>query len=178
MEILGYSSEWIETGIVTEEEIRIQNEEFILSDDKNQEHYRYQAFTRFLQRTDLMSDSLFKQICGIKDSLGGTLQTNRIIGMVCSKILTDDQLNFLLDSPEYYDTDIKKYTLRELGFRKLKNQPLTDELFTFLQTTDDQVLQEKVFEMNGLTRDYLIWFVEHGLTKKIRNIAKSMLNRR
>ena len=37
---LGYTREWLEVGVVDEECLRQQYEEYLHSDDKNQEHYR------------------------------------------------------------------------------------------------------------------------------------------
>ena len=47
---LGYTNEWIEFGILTEEEILAQYDEINTSEDQNAEHYRAGSFQYYLSK--------------------------------------------------------------------------------------------------------------------------------
>ena len=61
------TQEWLEAGVVDEEYLRRQYEEYLHSDDKNQEHYRAGAFSRFLANKQSLSDAELEAILHLRD---------------------------------------------------------------------------------------------------------------
>jgi len=91
---LGYTDEWLQFGIVTNEYVLDQFEEIETSEDKNAEHYRAWAFGQYLERkgnlTDLEVENIFKLRDKGPDNCD--LTESRLHNLLFSNILTYEQL--------------------------------------------------------------------------------------
>lgn len=65
---LGYTSQWIDLGIVSHADIRRDEQECRAGDDPHAEHYRWRAFSRFLSAQPTLSPILAQHLY----SLGAT----------------------------------------------------------------------------------------------------------
>ena len=90
---LGYTRAWLEARVVDEECLRQQYDEYLHSDDKNQEHYRAGAFSQFIQSKDSLSDAELEAILHLRDEGpdGCDLSEGRILGLLYSTLLSDEQ---------------------------------------------------------------------------------------
>src|SRR5689334_12768521 len=57
MKILGYSSQWLDSGLINKQFLMDQLDEYQSSEDKNTEHYRYTAFQDILKTNTTLSDN-------------------------------------------------------------------------------------------------------------------------
>ena len=64
---LGYTEAWIACGIVDEPFLREQYAEYLCSEDKNQEHYRAQAFASYLANVEALPDDVLDSILLLAD---------------------------------------------------------------------------------------------------------------
>ena len=177
---LGYTREWLEAGVVDEECLRQQYEEYLHSDDKDQEHYRAGAFSQFLQNKDSLSDAELEAILHLRDEGpdGCDLSEGRILGLLYSHLLSDEQHEelsryFLSIEPGY-----ENQYVRERIARRMWSEGLTDEVCEDIKGSSDSVLHRGMLEHEEVDREHLLWLEEHGGNKAIRNRARQMLNSR
>lgn len=178
LKILGYTEDWIKTGVITEEFLLEQLDEFEKSEDKNQEHYRGGGFYHYISTVDKLSDDDIDNIFQLKDNGPDNcdLHLDRIIELIHSEKLTDHQLESIEKYPDVNEAPIQKRYKRSKALRSLKKSGLTVEHFDLLKDTTDFALHEFVLDMDDLTREHLLWLSENGLNKRVRNISKQMLN--
>ena len=174
---LGYTDQWLEWGIVDEAYLRAQHAEYVHSEDKNQEHYRCRAFLDFVRRNSRLTDGVIDKIFRLTDSGpdGCNLTTNRIIELILSGILTNEQHFALADRhPSVLERPIGKLYQRESLLRKIRRSGLSAN-FSEIQGCSDSAIQLILFEHPDLTREHLQWLKDNGANKSIRNRADAML---
>jgi len=180
MKELGYTEGWLQLGVVDSEFLRQQYDEFQDSDDKNQEHYRHGAFIRFLNQRERLSEGEIEAIFELTDngSDGCDLLVNRIMGLLESGLLTDDQLSELAVFPVVRETPIQKRYQRCLLIRRLTAEGLTDDVFDAICESQDADLHRVLLRRSDLSRDHVKWLSENGGNKSVRNQARQMLGSR
>lgn len=57
---LGYTDKWIKYGLLNKTILKTQFEKFQKGDDKNTEHYRYEAFLSWLREKESLTDQEIK----------------------------------------------------------------------------------------------------------------------
>ncbi len=178
LKTLGYTEDWIKSGVITEDFLLEQLEEFENSEDKNPEHYRGGGFYHYLNKIDKLSNNEIDNIFQLKDNGPDKcdLHFNRIIELIHSEKLTDHQLEWIEKYPEVNEAPIQKRYKRSKALRSLKKDGLTLDNFQLLKNTMDSALHEFALDMDDLTREHLLWLSENGLNKRVRNISKQMLN--
>lgn len=177
---LGYTSEWLEWGIVEKQYLEVQYSEFCRSHDKNQEHYRCRAFADFLGRYTQMTDELVDRVLRLTDSGPDKcdLRINRMFALIGSRILSDEQ-HFALAGryPRFLEPALVRLYRRESILRKIRRSGLADR-FSEIQASEDKVLQVYVLDHPEVERNHLQWLTECGANKRIRNRAAAMLRSR
>ena len=91
---LKFTKEWIEAGIVNIENFSQIKEKYLEGKDNRTEHYRWWAFTNFIQKNKTISKNTFYQIydLGQKDSdyaMGRAMRFDIIKRLDCPKELID-----------------------------------------------------------------------------------------
>ncbi|WP_196140458.1 hypothetical protein [Aliikangiella sp. G2MR2-5] len=174
---LGYTKEWLSHGIITEEYLLAQYEEIQTSDDKNAEHYRNGGFCDFLRSKDSLSDNEVAAIFELTDNGPDKcdLHENRIIELIHSNILSDSQLNWIVRYPEVSEMPIHKRYLREKLARKIERSSVSD-CFEEIKSCGDSHIQEYIAQRSDLKVEHVKWLAERGSNKKLRNVAKQLLN--
>lgn len=177
---LGYSSEWIKYGIITESDIINQISVFKDSDDKNREHYRHHAFQKYLENKTILSDSEIDNIFSLEDfgEDGCCLKTQRIAALLHSDILNRDQRLALSKYDAMNEDPVNKIYKRKLFLSKLSEHGFSEKIFDIIKESEDLYIQERAFGINELSKEQYLWLYENGLSKKIRNMAKNRLNSR
>lgn len=181
LEHFGYTDDWLRLGVVTPSELQQQFAEFEASDDKNKEHYRCGAFRAYLDRLDSISDELLRRILGLSDfgSDGCDLKVNRVFDLVHSELLTDAQLQGLIERSEFREHQSFKIAIARLLIRRrLDAGGLTDDIFRDVCELNDATALQQLLDRDDLARDHVGWVAEHGCNKRLRNIAKQMLQSR
>jgi len=55
--MLGYTQDWLSSGILTEDILTVQYKRLCLGEDNNSEHYRYAAFMDYIESKMFFDDS-------------------------------------------------------------------------------------------------------------------------
>ncbi|MDQ3706356.1 MAG: hypothetical protein M3437_14300 [Chloroflexota bacterium] len=121
---LGYSPMWLEYGLIDEELLRQQSNQFDASHDKHTEHYRYKAFQSFLDRRAILDDvSLDMYIHLAQLDEDPTMRQSALILLVRYPHLTETQLARLGKHPAFASLVVQRSIRRIRALRKL---PPTD----------------------------------------------------
>jgi hypothetical protein len=174
---LGYTDQWLEWGFIDEAYLRAQYDEFLQSDDKNQEHYRCKAFYDFLSRKEHLTDVAIDNIFRLTDDGpdGCDLQTDRISELIFSGVLSDEQ-HFALGNrhPVVREPPLQKRYERETLLRQIRRTGLPKN-FAAIQATRDGAIHLCLLEHPEVTRQHLQWLASAGANKSIRNRADALL---
>lgn len=177
---LGYTPEWFASGVLELPYLRCQHQEFLSSEDKNQEHYRSQTFVDFLRRNTKLSDEQVDNIFGLRDDGPDRcdLRSNRICEVLLSDLLDDFQLFGLAERyPEVSAPPLGKIYLRTCLLRRIRVQGINVNFEDLMRKADSRV-QLFLLERSDLTRRHLEWLAERGSNKAIRNRASELLRSR
>ncbi|MDK2596824.1 hypothetical protein [Pseudoalteromonas obscura] len=174
---LGYTQAWLSLGVITEENLVSQYEEIESSEDKNAEHYRNSGFCDFLSAKNSLTDNEVAGIFELTDHGPDKcdLSENRIIQLIDSNILTDAQLDWITKYPEVSERPIQKRYLRERLTRKIEKSSISD-CFEEIKACEDSHIQKYIIGRSDLKSEHINWLSEYGSNKKLRNIAKQLLN--
>lgn len=173
---LGYTSDWFDLGIITDELVLSQYKQINHSKDSNAEHYRHKSFTQFLDTQTQLSDATIEGILQLIDNGPDRcdLHVQRVTALIYSGLLTDSQFQQLSQYKQILEDPIHKiYTITKL-IRTIKKHGL-DNYFDQVVAIKDSVLHEFVLTRKDLNRSHVLWFSQYGCNKKVRSCAKKIL---
>jgi Asp-tRNA(Asn)/Glu-tRNA(Gln) amidotransferase B subunit len=138
---LGFTQEWIDFGIVSSAYIHELSEEITVSDDKNAEHYRNLAFSRYLNTKKNLTDIEIINIFNLKDNGPDNcdLLVNRIFELLHSDLLTNKQLNDLVNYPEVLQNPLQKLFLRKKMMRKIEASGVNACFSEIMEANDPEI---------------------------------------
>jgi hypothetical protein len=180
LKTLGYTPEWFDLGVVTEEYVRVQYAQYLSSDERYEEHYRARAFYDYMVAHRALTDGQIDRILQLKDDGPDRcdLRDNRITEMIVSGVLSDAQIAGLARLPEVHRAPIQRRYVRECLLRRLRSKGLTPEVFCEIADSGDGELQRVVLTRDDLCPEHVLWLAEHGANKAVRNVAKQLLQSR
>ena len=112
---LEFSQEWIDLGIIAETKLSQIEAEWLDSDDRNPEHYRWRAFLDFSQSQASLDPITAKRLCdlGAKDpdsAMGGSIMAHVLRRKDCP----EDLLHVAAQSDEKFLQKIAKERLAKV----------------------------------------------------------------
>lgn len=171
---LDYSILWIYYGVLTVEYLNEQLNIFENSKDQNTEHYRYAAFKKYLSSRNELSDKELENYIKLAVSDNDSVMAGSAVVNLFHEIeLTDEQFQMLYHSVSHFGKRIEKIVLRQQLLRKLKNDKLTDDLFTKCIETGDAVIQQYLITISDINQ--LEQLNKKGFTSKVRNMASEKI---
>ena len=180
LKTLRYDSRWLEWGMLNEEFLHAQLEQFTASDDKNTEHYRYAAFRAALTGEGAMSSELIESYTALaKLDEDEVMAIAALVDLIGSSRLTAEQFQGLGVVTVFAEPQLTKvYARREL-LRELKAaDSLTDSLFDKVLSNSESVVQRVLVDKYNLSIEQLEMLKDSGANRAIRNIAKQLLQQR
>jgi hypothetical protein len=121
---LGYSPMWLEYGLIDEELLREQSNQFDTSHDKHTEHYRYKAFQAFLSQRSTLDDVMLDTYIHLAQlDEDPTMRESALILLVRHPHLTETQLARLGKHPAFASLVVQGSIQR---IRALRNLPPTN----------------------------------------------------
>jgi hypothetical protein len=159
LELLGYSSKWVEYGLLTPEFLEEQVTRFHTGEDRNTEHYRYAAFKQ-LQRRETFSDLELEQYVELASADPDPgMGTAALVDLVHHPGLTETQWEVLVTHSclQTLPRLVKKWRL----YRELRRPELTDEIYWRCVNEGDGNVHRAVVEA----------LHQRGGNKAVRNIA-------
>jgi hypothetical protein len=176
---LGYTRQWVEVGVIDEKLLRTQFNAYELSDDKNEEHYRYQAFALFLREKEGLNDNEVQSLLVLEDcgDDGVNMEASRAIMLLDSGLLTDQQLADLAEHPAVADSATRRVYVRQLMLRRLRSEAMSISLFEAIQRCGDEAVQRAALDRDDLDREHMEWLASEGANRRVRNVARQQLAR-
>lgn len=174
---LGYSSLWLDFGLLTEALLQAQLNLFDKKDDKNTEHYRYAAFRHYLAGKEALTDTEFANYSELALSDSHRVMAGAAFIDLFTKVhLSDKQFDELIARLKELGDWTQHTIMRQTLLRKLQQKQLTDELFAECLDHGDTVVLEYV--IGFADPEQLTILASKGKTKKIRNMSLQTLNRK
>lgn len=172
---LGYTSMWLELGLLSECEYDKQLATFKTSSDKNTEHYRYATFRKFLtSRKRLTEQELDNYLKVVHFEQDEPMAGSAIVDILREIELTDSQFEKVCSAIEDFGVgSATQLILRQKLLRQLKSGNLSDPLFAECLQSGDGVVQDYLINLSS--KNKLQQLVDHGITKAIKNKAKEKL---
>jgi hypothetical protein len=176
---LGYTKEWLDFGVITEELLLSQYQEIQTAEDDHAEHYRWKGFTIYLQSKETLTDEEIEHIFHLSDHGPDqtNLHVNRILAVLNSGLLTQEQYHRLTRYPEVLAPPIAQIYTRVTLLQAVKEQGVTSKIFERVKNTSDTSLHRALLERHDLSYKQAMWLSEHGGNKKIRTMAKQYAQR-
>jgi|GEM_PF-2480152 len=177
LERLGFTQDWIDYGIISEEFVFKLFDEILNSEDQNAEHYRSGAFGKYIKSKDSLTNEEIRKIFKLQDDGPDKcdLHANRIICLIQSGLLTKQQLDSLTEYPEVLELPIAKLYKRTKLLEDIKTFGI-EANFEKVKKTTDTAVHEFILNLKDLERHHVEWAATLGGNKRTRNIAKQMLN--
>ena len=177
---LGYTQKWIDYGFITPEFLTQQIDEFNNSEDKNTEHYRLGALSKWLSSTKVLNISEIEQYMEVaKEDPDKLMAGTAMKELFTSTIITDSQFKFLKRKlPEFGEWTKKLIQFEDLT-KRINNEPITEELFDacfkYKKEFRDNRLIVKIIKTTD-NEDLLLEFETNGSGKQLRTLAQKRLN--
>jgi hypothetical protein len=175
IEKLEYTNLWIKYGFLSENILNQQYNEYLYSNDKNTEHYRYQTLQTWLKTKKDISNEDFSNFLKIYEQEKDKLMIDSfLITLIKHGYLTQVQLQKLSsDFSEKIQNEVHKFVLLE----KL-NQGIDNNIFYEILETKNNILILALIERLTETKK-LQYIIDNNIgTKKIKNIVKQKLKKR
>lgn len=173
---LGYTSRWLEYGLLTEALLAAQLSTFHSHEDPHTEHYRYAAFRNYLSEKYTLTDEELDRYMEIamadKDR---TMAGAAMVDLFTKTDLTQAQFQRLVAQMETLGTWTQSVIARQTLLRKLKQEVLTEALFDACFVQGDNVIQEYLIGISN--QEQLQMLASEGRTKRIRHMALEQLKR-
>lgn len=175
---LHYDSRWLDCGFLSDEFWQNQYSQYQTSDDKNTEHYRYEAFQAFLSHHNMLDEVTLDHYIQLASADPDRTMGNAALALLLHwPGLTDAQLQHLRDNPAYNTPLLRKLQQKILLLRELRTADISDESFERFLTSGDAEVHRVLLSKSGLKAEHLKWLQAHGANKAIRNMAKQKLQR-
>ena len=173
---LGYTTDWLDLEIITEELLCEQLIEINQSDDNNAEHYRHRTFNVFIDRQTYLTDIQLEKILQLMDNGPDKtdLHISRIISLIYSGLLNNAQFEKLSQYNEVLNNPIQKLYLRTKLIRNIKQYGLLD-YFDQVAEIKDSAVHEFALSRKDLSSDHLLWLSRYACNKKLRYQAKQLI---
>jgi hypothetical protein len=172
---LGYTAQWLDYGLLTDEHLLAQVKVYDTDDDKNTEHYRYNTFRNYLATKDMLTDlELDHYIELALSDHDKAMAGAALIDLFTRTHLSDRQFHKLITQLKSLGDWTSNTIARQILLRRLKQEKLNDELFRECFEKGDNFIQEYLIDLSN--REQLEVLSLQGRTKKIRNMASQMLS--
>jgi hypothetical protein len=91
---LGYSQLWLDSGVLTNDNLEQQHKELNLGEDDNTEHYRYRTLANYFNRQRSFDDDMLRQVLQLlQTDSDKTMAGSAALDLLRKSSLTDEQFD-------------------------------------------------------------------------------------
>jgi hypothetical protein len=175
---LHYVPQWLDYGLLSEEFWQNQYSRYQASDDKNTEHYRFEAFQAVLLNHGMLDGAALNHYIELAmadpdPSMGGSA----LALLIHWHGLTDEQLHQLVRHPAYNQPFLQKLLQQVMMLRELHSTGINEESFERFLGSQDAVIHRALLSDSRIKAEHLQLLQARGANRAIRNIAKQKLQR-
>lgn len=174
---IGYTDAWMAAGVIDEILLEKQWKVYQESDDHNGEHYRHGAFVYFVRNRKEFNDEEVDELLNLRDDANDfDLSLNRLHELMM--VLPLEQLISLRTRHAVlFDKASEKFYNRHIAYRRIEREGVP-AVFDDVKHLADGTLERQIVEHPTVEWEQLEWLQERGTGKKIRNMARVLLNSR
>lgn len=174
---LGYSPEWIEFGILTQDVLDKQIDDHLETGHQSTEHYRYGAFRFWLsQQNDFDQRQIESYLHLAKCDPDQMMAGSAIIDLLRDSRLSDDDFCYVVNAINEDGEWITKEIAKARLIRLVRDITISDIVFDKLIDEGDSYIHQKLLEHPDVSRNRMKILSERGASKAIRNVAKQKFN--
>ena len=174
---LGYTIKWLEYGILSAEQLKVDLAEFQKDDgDPNIEHYRYRTAMNFLRgKTQWIDEEVEHLLEVVAEDPDGDMSRSVALALLKCDTLTDQQFYKLNEHPAIKVLDVSKAHLRHDLLRFLTRESLAPQVIDRCIQEGDSTVHGRLLEFEDLPIDAVQALSTCGANKAIRNMAAQRL---
>lgn len=174
MRELGYTNNWIVAGILSDYLLKKQYDNYLHSNDKNIEHYRWKLLTSWIDSKSIFdNDDWIGFIKIFDEDSDKDMMKSVLISLIQSGLLKDEQLEEIENN---FDYKIRKEALRQRVLNEIKiNFNSYNLLKTIVEIKDNSLLLKFIEECDEIKLFQSILDENIG-SRKIQNIVKKKMN--
>ena len=173
---IGYTTLWLDYGVLTIEHLIEQEKVFENSDDQNTEHYRYSTFRQYLSSKNNLSDTEFDNFLRLAFADSDSIMAgSAVVDLFNRTHLTEEQFQNLCNSIGHFGEWTEKIVTRQTLLRQLRTNNLTDDLLKVCIEIGDSVIHEYILDIADTNQ--LEELTIKGKNKKIKNMASDKLKK-
>ncbi len=176
--ILGYTSKWIEYGILSLEQLKKDLSEFRQpNSDRSTEHYRYKVLIEYVDSKREFSDDEIDRLLEllVQDTDPAMAHSFVIFDLLKRDVLTDQQFTSFKSHPLAKEADISRaYSICNL-LRSLQRDGLTIKVLDRCIEEGDAKVHKMLLEYTDLPYKAILALSKSGANKAVCNIAKQRL---
>lgn len=171
LQFFAFPSGWMEHGLVTEEFLREQHAFWETGVDPCLEHYRYRAFCAWIQSRSSITDEELEAWISVALADPDQTTSNAIIGRLLQwEALSKAQEERLASHARtLHDVGLKRLADRVQLMRRVREEPLTEELFETCVASMDREVHLLLLEHTMLSKEQRGVLAERGSSRAIRN---------
>lgn len=172
--VLGIRKTWIEQNIVKSDDIVCQYQEYLLSNDKNTEHYRARIFRSYLMnKTEFTFEEIMHFVDVYYREQDEVLRAQPLFDLLQYVPICLDNLKKLCLHAAFSKSSLKKKLNRMILIQRLDTEELSDDLVVEVLESADKDVQNRALENSGLTNNHLEMLHKGGVNRGIRNKASA-----
>lgn len=174
LNILGYDATWFASGLLSEEQLRVQVAQFHEGDDKNTEHFRYASFRRVLaERKRAETAFLVQYIKLAQKDADPVMGRCALQDLLLWDGLEAAQFEMLRGLPAFQTSVLQRAAERRALVAALRIGMIKPQLFARCVESRDACIQRWLINEERLSADQLAILAEQGANRAVRNIARN-----
>lgn len=175
---LNYSSQWLDSGLISQEYINEQWATYQTSVDKHPEHYRFAAFCHILATRQTLTDeevTCYLELTQLDPD--NAMATSALIHLLQWPGLTDQQAVQIKHSFAGSIPAIQKIAAQRELLKQTISSNLTSETFDRCLASNNDYLQRQLLTRSDLTEAQMNALKTQGANRAIRNMATEKISR-
>ena len=168
----GYTQKWLDYGILTKEFFKEQIADQNQSGHTGWEHYRFGAFTHWLQSNASAKTIEVANFIELAEADNDCSMANSaILALLEINWLSNEQFELVKKYAKNIGDGANKNIIRTELLRTLNQKQLNEELFEKCLNKGDTHVHNALINHKDITKNMLIQLAKKGHNKKVRNVA-------
>lgn len=143
------------------------------------EHHRYLAFKTVLASHERLSNEQLEQyieLCQLDEDQG--MASAALRDLLLWRGFAKEQYDQIIAHPAFDETHLQKTIWRNKMSLELENGSISEVAFTEILERRDTMFERQLVESSSISRRQLEVLAEKGISRAVRNVAKSRLGRK
>jgi len=143
------------------------------------EHHRYFAFKMILALHERLSNEQLEQyieLCQLDEDQ--SMASSALHNLLLWRGFAEGQYEKLIEYPAFNEPHLQKTIWRNKMSPELESDSVSEAAFTEILGRKDTAFERQLVDLAGISRRQLEVLAEKGISRAVRNVAKSRLGRK